>query len=204
MLLAYDIPLAVDERIGQTAHLRAVAAVGATSCQHLARTAVTAVAHAQGAMHERFERHVGGGMDFAYRIYAGLAGYYYLRHAAILKPARLCRVARVALGARVQLYRRTPHFKNAHILYYQCVDTGSVKFPQHFLHVVKFVVVNNCVDSDIDFYAERCGKFHEAPDILDGIACLGACPVARSAYVYGIGSVKYRLARYLSVARRSK
>ena len=120
--------LAVLQRVGQAAFLRARAAIGAATGVRLADVAVAGEGHAQRTMNKKFERHVGihCGTHLRDLLQREFARQHQLREARFTQELRLRHGANVALRRRMQRNRRNVQLQNTHVLHDQRVNARVV------------------------------------------------------------------------------
>ena len=98
--------IAINKGVGQATALRTLATVGTAAVEGSAQVALSAIAHAQCAMHKYLEGNIGVRGDVANLLERQLACQYHLREAGIGKELHLLRRAVVTLCAGVQGDRR--------------------------------------------------------------------------------------------------
>ena len=190
MCLGHDIfARRVGKTVGQTAHLGALAAVGATACGEQAGIAVAAVADAESAVDEGLEVGVGRFADCPDFVERELACKHDAAESGVGEKARFLGVAGVTLGARVERYRRHVVAEERHILHDEGVDADAVKLTGEGHGVVDLVVVEDGVERDEHSDVEAVGIVDDGGDVGDAVAGGGACAESRRAYVDGVGAV---------------
>ena len=188
-----DAALRIGQGVGQTAGLRAFAAVGAASGMGMADVALAAVAYAQRAMDEEFERAIRCRGYFADLRQGHFARQDDLRKPDVLQKARLGRIADVGLGAGMQLDGRQFEFEQAHVLDDQGVGPGLVHLPGHAPRRLDLVVVQQGVERDEHPRPVTMRELDQPRDVFDAVAGVGAGAEGRAADIDRIGAVQDRL-----------
>ena len=79
-----------------------------------------------------------------------------------------------------------------------------VEVVHHAAYIVGLVVVDYCIDGDIDTDAEAVGVCADTAYVVDGIGCGRPCAVCRRADIYGVCTVVYSSDGCPGIAGRSK
>ncbi len=206
MAVGHDhIAVGVGEVVGQTADLRALAAVGRAAAVHQRGAAVAAVAHAQGTVDESLKAHVGYGLvDGAYLRHRHLARKHHATHAQRGEEAHLVDGSRVALRGSVQGYGRYVHAQECHVLDDESVDTGGKEGTDGLARLGEFVLVDERVEGDVDAGAVTVGIAAHLAYVVDGVGGGGTCAMIGTAHVDGIGAAVDGGDGHLAVAGGSK
>ena len=146
MLVFYKhFAVGIGELIRQAAVLSAFTAVGTASGHGLADVALTAVTHAQGAVHEAFELHVRMFMDFTYLVQREFTSQHNARKSHILQKFHFFHSPVVGLRAGMKFYGRQIELQNAHILNNQRIGANFIQLSYKLLSFGKLFVGQNSI-----------------------------------------------------------
>jgi len=135
--------LGIHHLIRQATGLVAFAPVGAAPGVCGADVALTAIGHAERAVHKEFQRTalgIGCCADGRNLAQVQFACQHDLRQPHVLQKACLLGGADIGLGAGMQLDRRQVDFQQAHVLNDQRVHAGVIELPGEFACALEFVV----------------------------------------------------------------
>lgn len=102
----------------------------------------------------------------------------------------------------MQCYRRQIQAQQCHILHYQGIHSGVVKFPHKLAGSLQLIVVYYCVDGHIHLGIEAVGVLAHTPYTFHTIACCRAGAESLGADIHRIGTVSDGLYGSVGVAGR--
>src|SRR5574344_1331124 len=115
------------------------------------------------------------------------AGKHHPRESQALQPLHLVGSAVVGLGAGMTFHGKTgKHVEQCHILDENGINSDVGKLMQETTCSIKFIVINDCVDSDIHLSTESVGIATQLGYIVERVA--GSCTRTESlgTDIYGI------------------
>ena len=148
----------IDEVELHAAELGTLATVGRATETVLGNIAQATVADTQGSVDKDLQLDVGNLLvNLGYLPGRQFTSQHDTAKTAVAQPAHLLGRAVVRLCRGMENYggQRQPEY--AHVLNQYGVDPGSIQLMDKLLGVGEFVVVDNGVDRDVDFYAKRVG-----------------------------------------------
>ena len=189
LFIRHHAALVIFQCVGQTAGLRAVAAVGAAPGLSMGNIALAGIGHAQRAVDEELNGRVGVIVNRFDLLKIQLAGEHDLAEADVGEKFRFLNAADIALGAGVQLNRRNIQLHDPHVLDNQRVDAGFIQVGYQALRRFQLIIMKNGVQGHEHFRAVAMGKRYQTGDIAQAVAGVVARAKARPADVDRIRAV---------------
>ena len=161
LLAQVDVAAVANQLIGQSAGLRALAAVGTATAQRFAGQALTRIGHAQRAVDEHLQRHRRAPGDCGDLVDRQLAGQH---HA--LDPQLLGQADRLGTGHR-HLRRgvnrqvgtdRANQPRQAQVLHQHGVDAGRGDAPHELLDLGQLAGKHQRVERHVGLHLRPCSK----------------------------------------------
>ena len=170
----------------------------------LAQVALSAIAHAKGAVDEEFQLATDGRTDGADLLQRELALQHQPREAQRLQLARPLRRADGCLRGGVQLHGRKRTLQQAQVLDDEHIDSGFVERPHQALCLGQFFVFDKRVDRSVDLRAVEMSVAAQTGDIFNGVARSRPRTERRPGDINGIGTTVDRRDADIRVSRRSE
>ena len=196
------VAVSIFQIIGKPTDLGALATVSTAALKALAHLAPATVAHAQGAVHKGFERHIDSTMNGLDFMQGELASHDQLRESKRLQETSLLGGAQVALCAGMKSYGRQVETQDAHVLHNERIYPRPVKVVDEPLYTGKLIVVDDGIDRCIDASPILVSKLGYTCYIAGRISCRGTGPEAGRPHIDGIGAMNNGFDRYIGIASR--
>ena len=160
-------PVRIHHVEAQAAELRTLSAVGTAAETCLTHVALSAVAHAQGAVYEYLQRRIRtGGMNLCNLVQRQLTGQYHLTETGLGQEFHFLRRAVVHLCTGMQRNRGQIQTGDSHVLYDEGIHPHPVQIPNHFLGICQFLFLQDGIDSHVNAYAIQMGITHQGLNVF--------------------------------------
>ena len=198
-------PEKVLDVVGQTAGLRALAAIGRAPRHGRREVTLARVAHAKRPGDEKLNARAGHGLAHGADFGEGqLTGGHDLRKPEAIQKGRLLRGADVALGGSVNFNVGQARLEQAEVLNDERVDPGLLGLVSRLDGRRDLVVVDERVEGHVQARAVVVRQVGHTGEVLKGVARGAACAEGRSPHVHGVGPVQDRRAGGLKVTGRGQ